>query len=336
MILNSPVQVIAEVGSVHDGSFGNALHLIQCAAELGADVVKFQTHIADAETLPDAPSPAYFKSENRFDYFNRTSFSLEQLKALDAHCRRHRIEFMSSPFSEEAVHLLEAVDVSRYKIGSGEITNLPMLEAVARTRKPVLISSGMSTWEELDQAVQTILRHHSCLTILQCTSEYPCPYEDVGLNLMVEMKRRYNLPVGLSDHTLTNYASFAAVTLGASVIERHFTFSRSMYGSDARHSLEPGEFADLVRGIRAITTCLTSKPEKDIVAERLRPMKRIFEKSIVSTVPIPAGATLIPSMLALKKPGTGLPPSKLSGLLGRTTKCAIPANTMISEGDLNA
>ena len=327
------VLVIAEVGSVHDGSLGNAKCLIDTASKCDADAVKFQTHIAAAETLRDAPMPSYFTGEPRYEYFERTAFSTEQWQALKAHCEERGMEFLSSPFSIEAVELLEEVGVARYKIPSGEVTNLPYLEVVAQTGRPVLLSSGMSSWAELDEAVNTILRYHGRLTVLQCTSEYPCPYEQVGLNVMLEMKERYQLPVGLSDHTLTIYASLAAVTLGASVIEKHLTFSRLMYGSDARHSLEPDEFADLVRGIRAIETMLASKVDKDDVA-RFATMKATFEKSVVSLVEIPEGILITEGMIGIKKPGTGIPAKRFREVLGKRARRRIPKDTLIREEDL--
>ena len=325
--------IIAEVGSVHDGSFGNAQKLIDVATECDADAVKFQTHIAAAETLRDAPMPPYFKGEPRYEYFERTAFTREQWQALNARCEERGIKFLSSPFSIEAVELLEQVGVARYKIPSGEVTNLPYLEVIAQTGKPVLLSSGMSSWAELDEAVNAILRYHDRLTVLQCTSEYPCPYEKVGLNVMLEMKERYQLPVGLSDHTLTIYASLAAVTLGASVIERHLTFSRLMYGSDARHSLEPPEFADLVRGVRAIETMLASKVDKDDVA-RFATMKETFEKSVVSLVDIPAGTTITREMIGLKKPGTGIPARRFGEVVGKRARRRIPKDSLVQEKDL--
>jgi len=328
------VFIIAEVGSVHDGSFGNAQKLIEAAAACGVDSVKFQTHIAAAETLRDAPMPPYFKGEPRYEYFERTGFSREKWGALKAHCEANGVEFLSSPFSIEAVELLEAVGAARYKVGSGEVTNIPLLEAIAQTGKPVLLSSGMSTWAELDEAVGVILRRHDRLTLLQCTSEYPCPYEDVGLNIMLEMRERYRLPVGLSDHTLTPYACLAAVTLGATVIEKHLTFSRLMYGSDARHSLEPAEFADLVKGIRAVETMLTAKVDKDATAARLREMKAIFEKSVVSQVAIPAGTTITAEMVGVKKPGTGIPARRLKEVIGRRAARDIAADRLILEEDV--
>jgi len=324
--------IIAEVGSVHDGSLGNALKLIEAAAECGADAVKFQTHIAEAETLPQAPSPAYFKDEPRFEYFQRTGFNLEQWQRLEAYCEEQGVEFLSSPFSEEAVDLLEQVGVARYKIPSGEVTNLPMLEKIARLNKPVLLSSGMSDWEELDRAVETLRAHHDHITVLQCTSQYPAPYEQVGLNVMLEMRERYGLPVGLSDHTMSNYAAFAAVTLGAQVIEKHFTFSRKMYGSDAAHALEPAEFAGLVEGVRVIETMLGNPVDK-ADTRPFQEMKAIFEKSLVAAQDIPAGAVVTAEMIAVKKPGTGIPAARLKEFLGRKARRKLESGKMLSEDD---
>lgn len=325
------VFIIAEIGSVHDGSFGNATKLIEAAAACGVDAVKFQTHIPEAETLPNAPMPPYFKGEPRFEYFRRTGFTLEQWKQLKQHCDEHDVTFLSSPFSEEAVDLLEKVGLSEYKIPSGEVTNLPMLEKIARLGKPVILSSGMSSWDEIDRAVEVIQKHDAPLTVLQCTSEYPCPYEQVGLNVMREMAARYNVPVGLSDHTLTNYAVFAAVTLGAVVVEKHFTFSRLMYGSDARHSLEPAEMIDLVQGVRAIERMLAADVEKR--TEPYQAMKNIFEKSLVAEVDISAGAILTRELVGIKKPGTGISAARLDEFIGRKIVRAIDAGNLLAEED---
>ena len=328
--------VIAEVGSVHDGSLGNAGRLIDAAAECDVDAVKFQTHIASAETLRDAPMPPYFKGEPRYEYFERTAFSLEQMRQLKARSEERGMEFLSSPFSAEAVELLEKLGVARYKIPSGEVTNLPMLvlEIIAQTGKPVLLSSGMSSWRELDDAVEPFRRHHDRLTVLQCTTEYPCPPEHVGLNVMLEIKERYSLPVGLSDHSLTTYAAIAAVAFGASAIEKHFTFSRSMYGSDARHSLEPDELADMVRGIRAVETMMANPVDKDEI-ERFRAMKETFEKSLVSVVDIAEGTAITNDMIGIKKPGTGLAARRLTEVLGRRVARSIPAHSVLQERDID-
>ncbi len=324
--------IIAEIGSVHDGNFDSAKQLIELAQECGADVVKFQTHIAAAETLRDAPMPPYFKGEPRYEYFERTGFTLEQWKELKAHSDKTGIEFLSSPFSLEAVDLLEQVGVKRYKIPSGEISNIPLLEHVAQTRKQVILSSGMSSWEELDEAVKTIQAVHNDIVILQCTTEYPCPYEEVGLNIMTEMHDRYHLPVGFSDHTLTIFAPLAAVTQGATVIEKHLTSSRSLYGSDAKHSLEPGEFKQMVEGIRAVDVMKTTPLIKD--SARYAEMKVIFEKSIVAAKDIAAGTVLTKEHLAYKKPGSGTPARQYREFVGKKITRDIKADEFLYEKDL--
>lgn len=324
------VEIIAEIGSVHDGSFGNALKLIDAAAEAGVDVVKFQTHIAAAETLRSAPAPAYFTSEPRYEYFERTAFSKDQWIAIRKHCEEQGVEFLSSPFSVEAVELLEDIGLKRYKIPSGEVTNIPLLSRIAQTGKPVLLSSGMSSWPELDRAVVAL---KGCeLVMMQCSSEYPCANDQVGLNVMGEMKQRYQVSVGFSDHTLTNYATFAAVALGASVIERHFAFSRLMYGSDARHSLEPNELAECVRGVRAITEMLASPVEKGDAA-RYRTMKETFEKSLVVTRSVKRGEKISPDLIAVKRPGTGIPASEMSSYVGRTAARDLDPERLLTRED---
>lgn len=331
---NKHVFIIAEVGSVHDGSLGNAHKLIELAAECGADAVKFQTHIAAAETLKDAPMPPYFKGEPRFDYFERTGFSVQQWGELKRHADECNLEFISSPFSNRAVDLLEEVGVQRYKIPSGEVTNVPMLDAIARTGKQILLSSGMSNWSELDAAVMAIRRHHQDIVVLQCTSTYPCPNERVGLNVIGEMAARFRLPVGFSDHTLDNYAAFAAVACGAVVIEKHLTFSRKMYGSDAANAAEPAQFKDMVSGIRAISAMHSHPVDKDDLSP-FREMKKIFEKSVVSTVDILQGTMITADMLAVKKPGNGIPPSKIGQIIGKRATRLIPANHVLASEDFS-
>ena len=331
--VSSRVFIIAEVGSTHDGSFGNARAAIDVVADCGADAVKFQTHIAEAETIRGAPTPSYFRGEPRYDYFRRTGFTREQWKELKAYTEEKGLVFMSSPFSEAAVDLLQEIGMEVWKIPSGEVTNLPMLEKIARTGKPVLLSSGMSSWAEVDEAVETIVRHHRRLTVLQCTTEYPCPPEEVGLNVMVEMKERYGLPVGLSDHTLPNYAIFAAVALGASAVEKHVTLSRRLYGSDARHSAEPEQFADLVRGIRDIEAMLAAQVDKSD-AKRFAEMKDVFQKSVVAVVDIPKGAVIQGTMLGIKKPGTGIPAKRFGDVVGKRSLRAIKADTVLTEADV--
>ena len=325
------VQIIAEIGSVHDGSIGNAGKLIELAQACGADVVKFQTHLAEAESLPNAPSPPYFKGEPRMQYFKRTGFSPAQWRALREQADQAGIGFISSPFSLEAVDLLEAVGVAFYKIPSGEVTNLPLLERVARTGKPSVLSSGMSSWAELDTAVAA-LRLGGPLTVMQCSSVYPCPPERVGLNVLTEMRARYGLPVGLSDHTGGVAAAVAAVTLGAVMVEKHLTFSRAMYGSDAPHSMEPDDFRAFVAAIRE-TSAMLAHPVDKADTSAFADMKRIFEKSLVTRQPMSEGSVLDFLHLAFKKPGDGIPAADYARWLGRRLSRPVPADHQLVPED---
>jgi len=331
------VFVVAEIGSVHDGSFGNAKQAVFLAKQCGADAVKFQVHISAAETLKTAPAPSYFNTERRWDYFKRTAFTLAQWKEIKTFCDETGIEFMASPFSEEAVELMRKVGMRVWKIPSGEVTNLPLLKKIASYGQYVILSSGMSSWEELDKAVKVIRSANSkCkTTILQCTSEYPCPYERVGLNIMEQMAKRFELSVGLSDHTLDIFVPIVAVSRGASVIEKHLTFSRSMYGSDARHSLEPEDFAQMVKGIRVAEKILASPIDKDKVLKRYRKMKKIFQKSIVASSDLPAGRRLVREDLDFKKPGTGISAADADFVIGKTLARAVRKDQMLSRRDFS-
>ena len=312
--------VIAEIGNTHEGSLGLTKCFIKAAAECGVDAVKMQTHIFEAESLASAPNPPYFKDETRKEYFERTAFTKDEWKELKRYSEEDlKIDFFSSPFSLEAVDLLEEVGMTTYKIASGEVNNIPLLEKIAKTGKRVLLSSGMSSWTELDEAVET-LQINGCkdLIILQCTSEYPCPPEQAGLNVLNEMKARYkDVTIGYSDHTMGVAVPLAAVIKGATVIEKHFTLSRKMYGSDAMNSTEPEEFKKLVDEIRQVEVALNSKVNKDEKVKSLGNMKMTFEKSIVSADSIDELDTISFEKLAFKKPGDGIPAREYKKLLGK-------------------
>src|SRR3954447_10035154 len=314
----------------HDGSLGNAIRLAEVAAACGADAVKFQLHDAAAETTRDAPAPPYFTRETRWEYFERTAFSDAQWTTLKEACDAAGIEFMCSAFSVEAAERLERIGVRRHKLGSGEITNLALVRRVAQNGLPVILSSGMSSWDELDAAVAAVRETDAELSLLQCTSAYPCPPERAGLNVIAELHARYGVPVGFSDHTEGPYACFAAVALGATTVEKHFTLSREMYGPDASLAAEPRDLRDLVQGIRAIEKMLAAPVDKDDLAPYAE-MKQVFEKSVVSVVAIPEGAVLERAMLGAKKPGTGIPARDLERVVGRRARVAIPADTVLRE-----
>ncbi|MGH2850371.1 MAG: N-acetylneuraminate synthase family protein [Solirubrobacteraceae bacterium] len=326
------VFIVAEAGMNHDGSLGIAGRMVDVAVECGVDAVKFQLHDASAETTANAPPPPYFGAEPRYAYFQRTAFDDAGWRSLADRCRDGGVEFVCSPFSIEAVERLDALGVGRFKIGSGEVTNLPMLRRIAATGRPVILSSGMSSWEELDAAV-SVLRDGGPLELMQCTSEYPCLPEHVGLNVIAEMRERYALPVGLSDHTLGLGASIAAVAHRAASIERHFTLSRSMYGPDAVMSLEPDELKQLVFEIRDVERMLRAPVDKTDVS-RFADMKRIFEKSVVSVTDIPAGSVIETHMVAVKKPGTGIPARRLDEVIGLRARRTIEMDVVLVDEDV--
>jgi len=325
--------IIAEIGMNHDGSFGQARALMKAAAECGVDAVKFQMHIFDAESLPDAPPPPYFQEEDRKTFFNRTAFSLDQWKNIRNYSNDLGVEFVCSPFSIEAIERLEEIGNKVYKVPSGEVTNIPYLERIAQTGKSVLLSSGMSNWQELDKAVHTLKKWNDHIVVLQCSSLYPCPPEKAGLNVMQEMQARYSLPVGLSDHTLTIYTSLAAVVLGAKVIERHFSVSRSMYGPDAKYSLDPTDMKNLCEGIRIVEAGLTHFVDKNDISD-YKNMKEIFEKSIVTRRAIKKGKILERDDITTKKPGTGIKALMYHDILGRKVKRDLAENMIVSWSDL--
>jgi N-acetylneuraminate synthase len=309
------VYVIAEIGMTHDGSMGLAQKLTESAIDSGADVVKYQWHISEEETTRDAPSPPYFKSETRFEYFKRTEFSVAQFQQLVSQCKDRGVVPCVSVFSIESVRRAVQAGFEIIKIPSGEVTNIPMLREVAKTGLPVILSSGMSNWDELGQAVKE-LGDKENICVLQCSSIYPAPPEKVGLNILSEIQERFGTCIGLSDHTLTGATAVAAVALGARVIEKHFTISKLLYGPDARFSLEPQEFRQLVDDVNYVSSAISSDIDKDDLAA-YGEMKQVFQKSIVAKTAIKKGDILSLENIAFKKPGTGIPASVVDEIVGR-------------------
>jgi N,N'-diacetyllegionaminate synthase len=327
---NSPVLVVAEIGNNHDGSVHLAERLIDAAAEAGVDAVKFQTHIAEAEMLPSTPTPPHF-DEPRYAFTQRMELSLDDHRRLQAHAAEREVIFFSSPFSVPAVDLLEEIDVPAYKIASGEVTNPPLLDAVAATGKPVFLSTGMAGLQEIERAMEHFAGR-APLVLMQCTSAYPCPPERVDLRAMVELGRRFDVPVGLSDHTPDIYTSVAAVALGAVSVEKHFTLSKRLYGPDHHASLEPDELRRLVEGVRQVSAALGS-PEK-VRDPSLDPVRATFEKSIVTATAVPSGTVLEPDMLTTKRPGDGVSAARLGEIVGRRATRDLVANEQLRAGDV--
>jgi N-acetylneuraminate synthase len=328
--------VIGEVAQAHDGSLGLAHAFVDAVADAGADAVKFQTHLAAAESTPGEPFRVPFSRQDasRYDYWRRTGFDEEQWAGLAAHARERGLLFLSSPFSLEAVELLERIGVPGWKIGSGEVSNGPLLDGVGRTRLPVLLSSGMSGYAELDAAIGRLRELGSPYAVLQCTSAYPAEPEQLGLNVLTELEQRYSCPVGLSDHSGTIFGSLAAVTLGAAVVEVHVTLSRAMFGPDVPASVTADELRTLVEGVDFVHRARTHPVDKDAAAEEAAPLRALFTKSVVTSRDLAAGAVLEQDDLTLKKPGTGLGPEHLAALVGRRVRHDLPADTLIAESDV--
>jgi len=328
--------VVGEVAQAHDGSLGLAHAFIDAIAGAGAHAVKFQTHIAEAESTRAEPFRVKFSKQDatRFDYWRRMSFTEEQWIGLAAHAHERGLIFLSSPFSIEALELLERVGVPAWKVGSGETTNAPLLDRMAATRLPVLISSGMSSWAELDEAVERVAGAGSPVAVLQCTTEYPVAAERVGLNLLAELDARYHCPVGLSDHSGTIYPSLAAVTLGASLVELHVALSRDMFGPDVAASVTPTELRDLVDGIAFVESALAHPVDKDALSATMAETKQIFGRSVALRRALQAGTTLTAEHLTLKKPGSGIAPVRLHELIGRTLSRDVAPDQLLADEDL--
>lgn len=328
--------IVAEVAQAHDGSLGTAHAYIDAAARAGADAVKFQTHIAAAESSPAEPWRVKFSLQDatRYDYWRRMEFSEEQWAGLHMHAADAGLVFLSSPFSVEAAEMLRRAGIRAWKIASGEVNNAPLFDFIAATRLPVLLSTGMSRVAEIDRAVERIRTAGAPLTVMQCTTAYPCPEEKIGLNMLPFFSRRYGCEVGLSDHSGKIYPGLAAATLGAKAIEVHIAFSRECFGPDVPASLTTGELKQLVEGVRSIEKALASPVDKDVAAAELEPLRGIFTKSVVARVDLPAGTVLAKSHLVLKKPGTGIPADRLPEVVGRTLRRPVRAGQFLSDSDL--
>lgn len=329
--------IIGEVAQAHDGSLGTAHAFIDAIANAGADAVKFQTHIAAEESTSEEPWRVKFSQQDdtRYDYWRRMEFSEEQWHGLKRHADDRGLMFLSSPFSIAAVELLTRVGVPAWKVASGEVGNLPLLEAMLRTRLPMLISSGMSDWNELDEAVALVQSANVPLTIFQCTTAYPCPPEKVGLNMIPVLRERYNCDIGLSDHSGTIYAGLAAAAIGIEALEVHVTFSREMFGPDVPASVTTAELRQLVEGVRFIEAMRASPIDKDLMAAEMAPLRELFTKSVVVRVPLSAGTVLTAEHLIGKKPGTGIPVMRMQEVIGKRLLIDVPADHILRPGDIS-
>lgn len=328
-----PCFIIAEAGVNHNGSVEKALQLIDAAVDSGADAVKFQTFKAEKVISDSAPKAKYQRettgeTESQLDMVKKLELSYDEFRTLFNYCKKKDILFLSTPFEEQSADFLDDLGVAAFKVPSGEITNTPFLKHLAQKGKPLIVSTGMSTLGEVENAVLEIqAAGNPNLILLHCVSNYPANPADVNLRAMQTMARAFHVPVGYSDHTLGMDISLAAVTLGACVIEKHFTLDRNLPGPDHKASAEPTELAALVRGIRNVEAALGDGRKKPAASEANT--ASVARKSLIAACDIPAGIKLTEAMIAIKRPGTGLPPAMRDHLVGRVTRVPVSAGTLL-------
>lgn len=315
------VFIIAEAGDNHNGRMELALQLVDAAVRAGADCVKFQTFITEKVISKYAEKADYQKAntgkceESQFDMVKKLELSFEQFREIKKYCDTRGILFLSTPFDLNSVDFLEKLQIPFWKIPSGEITNLPYLERIAHTGKDVILSTGMSTMEEIKQAI-AILKENGAgvIKLLHCNTEYPTPYEDVNLNAMKTMGDTFGVEVGYSDHTLGIEVPIAAVAMGARVIEKHFTLDRNMEGPDHKASLEPEELKNMVKSIRNIEQAMGDGIKRPSQSEKKN--LNIARKSIVAKTNIKKGDVLSENNLDIKRPGGGISPMNWYKVIG--------------------
>ncbi len=327
MNLSKQTLVIAEAGVNHNGSLEQARELVRAAARAGADFVKFQTFRADKLVTRTARQAAYQSrnigsaDDSQYRMLKALELSDEDHRCLMAECERCGIRFLSTAFDPESIAFLEGLGLPLWKVPSGEITNFPYLREIGRSRKPVILSTGMATLDEVEQALAVLTRFgtpREQITLLHCTTEYPAPKDQINLRAMQTLRERFGLPVGYSDHTEGIEIPVAAVAMGATVIEKHFTLDRNLPGPDHKASLEPDELAEMVRQIRNVEAALGDGVKSPSAAEK--PNIPIARKSIVAARPIARGERFTEENLTAKRPGNGLSPMLWETVLGQ---CAV-------------
>jgi len=334
-----PCYVIAEAGVNHNGDIGLASALVLAARAAGADCVKFQTFRADRVATTAAPKADYQlrqtdPGESQIDMLRRLELTAADFAALVEECRRAGIDFLSTPYSPEDVELLESIGAPAYKIASALLVEPMLLERVARTGKPVFLSTGMATMAEVEEAVSVLRRGGDPpLVLLQCTTDYPSDLAEVNLRAMTAMAARFGVPVGYSDHTTSVVACLGAVALGAAVVEKHFTLDRTLPGPDHATSVDPAGLAALVASIRDMETALGSPEKRPTPREQVNAVG--MRRSLVAQMDIPAGTVIADRHLACKRPATGIPPREAARVVGRTARVAIAADELIEWGMLD-
>jgi N-acetylneuraminate synthase len=328
--------IIAEVAQAHDGSLGLAHAFIDAAANAGANAIKFQTHLASAESTLDEPFRVRFslQDQTRLNYWQRMEFTRSQWQGLADHARARGLFFLSSAFSIAAIELLKEVGVAAWKLGSGEFASQDLWKAMVTTRKPILFSTGLATRAEIKSAVDTFCAKNVPFALLQCTTSYPSPLEEVGLNVIDELRNEFGCPVGLSDHSGLVFPGLAALARGADILEVHITFHRGMFGPDVIASLTFEELGLLCQMRDALVTMDSHPVDKDKMAERLQELRKCFSRSLAPVRALSAGSILRPEMLTPKKPAGGIPPSAVQEIVGRRLARDVTPDRILHWSDL--
>lgn len=311
--------IIAEVSQNHDGSLGQAHAFIDAVAQTGVDAIKFQTHIASEESTKYEPFRVKFSYEDatRYDYWKRMEFSKEQWKGLYDHAKNLGLDFLSSPFSEKALDMLDEIGIPAWKFGAGEVFNEPLMRKAISTKKPIILSTGLSTYDDIDKLVNLINENGNKVALLQCVTAYPSSPEMIDINQITELKKRYPCIIGISDHSSTIYPSLAAVTLGAKIVEVHVTMSKYMFGPDIKASVDVEQLAQIVEGSKFITKMLNTSINMRELDDNRANLRKMFSKCIYTTRQISKGEEITSDKVALKKPYNGAGFTDFSQIVGK-------------------
>lgn len=337
---NSPVFLIAEAGVNHNGKLNLAKKMINVAAKSKVDAIKFQTFKSESLMLKKTPKVSYQKKgtkmgENFYEMIKKFEFTEEQFLILKKYCDKKNLIFLSTPFDSDSVNLLNRLNIPAYKIGSGDMNNYPLLELICQIKKPILLSTGMATLEEVKQSVDFIKsKGISEIILFQCTTDYPSSFEEINLNVIDTYKKEFpGLIIGFSDHSIGFEASIGATAKGVKVIEKHFTLDRNLEGPDHKASMDPIELIEWVKSIKNLEKAMGSYIKNPSRSEQ--EIAQIARKSVVSAIDLKKGDELNRENITVKRPGSGIPPTGYYSLLGRKINRDIPKDTIIKYEDLN-
>ncbi|MCM1171680.1 MAG: N-acetylneuraminate synthase [Clostridium sp.] len=331
--------IIAEAGVNHNGSVSLAKKMVDVAKAAGADCIKFQTFNPESLVTENASMAEYQqentgKQESQIDMLKKLALSYDDFCDIKKYCDSVGIMFLSTPFDLDSIDFLDGLGQELWKIPSGEITNYPYLRAIGRTKKPVVLSTGMSTISEIEQAVDVLKEFGTeKITLLHCTTEYPAPFDEINLKAMEHLKKHFNFPVGYSDHTKGILAPVLAVGLGAVIIEKHFTLDKNLEGPDHKASLEPDELGEMVKQIRLVEQIMKGSGVKEPTESEKKNIP-VARKSIVAACDIKAGDCFTEKNLTTKRPGMGISPMEWNSLIGRCAKKDYRYNELIEENEM--